>query len=145
MSFKKAIERIREYIDGDLWNDAEVGIDPDYINAFEKVLDIVKEEAEQEKKREQEKKIPDKDLVRVHFTGWRNGKWIGGTAQYFNIEVYENFLEKLSEEEKLTVYKMCFYIDHRVGKYPNALGAEIDEYKIVNVNKGGPFIGFRMD
>lgn len=46
MSFKKAIERIREYIDGDLWNDAEVGTDPDYIKAFEKVLDIVKEEAE---------------------------------------------------------------------------------------------------
>lgn len=114
---------------------------PRYNYGLECALFILKEEAEKEK----ENKVPDEELVRVLFTGWRKGKWIGGTAQFFHRKVYENFIEKCYDDEKLAIFKFMFYIDHSTGKYPNAQGAEIDEYKIVDVNKGGPFIGFRMD
>ena len=128
-----AIERVKEKWTGEKFQEKLIPIND--------IIQILKEEVEKEK----ENKVPDKDLVRVHFTGWRKGKWIGGTAQYFNLEVYENFIEKCYDDEKLAIFKFCFYIDHGLGKYPNAQGAEIDEYKIVEVNKGGPFIGFRMD
>jgi len=89
--------------------------------------------------------MEDKDIVRIHFTGWRDGKWIGSSAQQMPLKVYEDFVEKLSEEDKLIVYRLLFYYDHGLGEHPNKQGADIDEFKIATVQKGGPFLPIRMD